>query len=159
LRAAEKSGTGGNPTRAGLNAKAARNPDQPYLKAACWQEAKSFHQAEPEAALKKEESQSNMNAQMPKQQFVETKKLAEEHRRMVDSEPFVRAVRAAREQYTRVMCNLAPTSLDTPNQLQASAMCFQRIQGVNDFINILVSLADPPPKRQIPETDNLNHKP
>lgn len=99
-----------------------------------------------------------MNNPLPKQVFLSSKKLSEEHGRLIDSEAFSRAISAAREQYVRRMCDLAPASLDTPNQLQASAMCFQRIQGCNDFIEILYNLATPARKVERPASESLDHK-
>jgi len=47
--------------------------------------------------------------------------------------------------------------LDSPNQLQASAMCFQRIQGMNDFIHLMMTLAESPATAATKPDDNLKH--
>lgn len=92
---------------------------------------------------------------MPKAEFMQSEPFMKAHRNMVDAEVFQRGIKTAMAQYTRVMCQIAPSSMDSPNQLQASAMCFQRIQGANDFLNILLNLAETPAIPTKRDPDNL----
>jgi len=94
---------------------------------------------------------------MPKQLFQASKQMMKEHSALLDRAEFQRAIEVAMAQYTRTMCQLAPTSLDTPNQLQASAMCFQRIQGANDFVHCLLTLSTIQKIEVKPDTGNLKH--
>jgi hypothetical protein len=95
----------------------------------------------------------------PKQEFVTDERLVKAHRELIYRDDFQLAIKTALAQYTRVMCDLAPSSLDSPNQLQGSAMCFQRIQGANDLVAILMRLAEIPKPADRKQFDNLNHKP
>lgn len=94
----------------------------------------------------------------PKEEFLATPGDVKSHRQLLDRPDFQRALRVALAQYNRAICSLAPSGMDTPNQLQASAMCFQRIQGATDFVDVLLKLSEVPrlPERKKPE--NLTHE-
>lgn len=94
----------------------------------------------------------------PKKAFLLDPKAVKAHRAMIDDDDFRRSITVAQAQYTRVICDLAPISLDSPNQLQASAMCFQRIQGMNDFVTVLMNLGETPKLPERKSTDNLEHE-
>lgn len=81
------------------------------------------------------------------------------HKRMIESPEFERAMQFAQLQYMRRLHEIAPDKLDAPGFAGAAAMCFERLQGMEDFIKILNTLAD---AVQLPEPrvlqDNLEHK-
>ncbi len=91
----------------------------------------------------------------PKQEFLASAIACKAHKALIERADFQNSLRTAMAQYTRRMCELAPASLDSANQLQASAMCFQRIQGMNDFVNTLLSLAEVPRQPAKVQSDNL----
>jgi len=92
---------------------------------------------------------------MPKEEFQVSPGAMKAHRALLELPQFQLAVRVAQAQYCRICCAASPTNLDSPNQLQASAMCFQRIQGMNDFINVLLNLAETPRLPPRRTDDNL----
>lgn len=91
----------------------------------------------------------------PKDEFLTSALLVKAHKSLIERADFQNSLRTAQAQYTRMMCALAPANLDTPNQLQASAMCFQRIQGMNDFVSCLLNLAEVPRQPAKVQSDNL----
>jgi len=92
----------------------------------------------------------------PKQVFMSNSSAVKAHSALLDRPEFKTSLEVALAHYTRMMCVLAPMSLDTPNQLQASAMCFQRIQGANELVSTLLGLHELPPKPAPRQTDNLH---
>lgn len=93
----------------------------------------------------------------PKMQFLESSNNISAHRKMVDSAEFRRAIDYASRHYVRALCGIAPTDLMQPNHVVASGMCFQRIQGMQDFITALVNLSEVPPTKTGKPSDNLEN--
>jgi hypothetical protein len=94
----------------------------------------------------------------PKQEFQESADHMKAHGALIDSPSFRRAVKVALAEHARMMCALAPSSMDSPNQLQASAMAFQRIQGANDVMNIMLKLSEIPKLPNKKDDSNLSHE-
>ena len=98
----------------------------------------------------------------PKMVFMSSGTNISNHKRMVESAEFQRALDVAKAHYIRALHHAAPNNLDSPNFASAAAMSFERIQGMEDFIHVLVTLADVPPPlpdRRGQEPDNLTHLP
>jgi hypothetical protein len=94
----------------------------------------------------------------PKQQFLAKGTWISDHRRMVDSEVFQRAIDHASRHYVRSLHGIAPTDLTHPNFMAASAMNFQRIQGMHDFIQVLLCLSEVVKKTEsVKLSDNLDN--
>ena len=91
----------------------------------------------------------------PKQEFLFDAASVKGHSTLIDAPAFQKAIKTALAQYVRVMCNIAPDKMDSPAQLQASAMCFQRIQGANDFVDTLLKLGQQPQSPLPKPNDNL----
>lgn len=92
----------------------------------------------------------------PKMVFLSSGVNISEHRKLVDSAAFQRAIEVAQRQYVKALTATAPADLTQPNHVVASGMCFQRIQGMHDFITILTNLSELPSKQQATEAgDNL----
>ena len=92
----------------------------------------------------------------PKHLFCTNGPQMEAHRELVQSDAWQKGVVTAQMQMVRDLCTSASTKLADPNYLQAAALAFARIQGMNDFINIFSNLAEipqPPAPRRNP--DNL----
>lgn len=83
----------------------------------------------------------------PRERFIEDKALALSHAELCVNGGFIRAVDAALLQYIRDM----PSATDAHRSVTNSA----KIEGANEFIKVLMTLADPPPQRQKRPTDNL----
>lgn len=81
----------------------------------------------------------------PKHLFCTNAAQMEAHRQLVQSEAWQRGVVAAQMQIVRDLCVGASTKLSEPQYLQASALAFSRIQGMNDFVNTFCNLAEIPP--------------
>lgn len=80
------------------------------------------------------------------------------HRKMIDSPEFQRAIDVASQHYVKALTATAPGDLQAPNHVVAAGMCFERIQGMHDFITILMNLAETPKPRTEPEkNDNLDN--
>ena len=94
----------------------------------------------------------------PKQEMLSSSNDVKAHRKLIDEPSFRNAIRVAQAEYTRTMCMLAPSSMDSPSQLQASAMCFQRIQGMNDFVSVLLKLGETPKMPTQKQSGNLSHQ-
>ena len=93
----------------------------------------------------------------PKQRFLEMGIWVSAHRRMTDSPEFQRAIDFAAQHYVRSLHGIAPTDLTHPNFMAASAMNFQRIQGMQDFITVLMNLSEVPTARAATKNaDNLD---
>lgn len=74
-----------------------------------------------------------------KARFLKQEAWANKHRELVVSDSFLRALECAKDQYQR---NL---SLDRPvPDMATSAAMFQRIIGVEGFIEVLLNLAEAP---------------
>lgn len=93
----------------------------------------------------------------PKQQFLESSNNISSHRKMVDSSEFRRAIDYASRHYVKSLTGIAPPDLTSPNHVIASGMCFQRIQGMHDFITVLINLSETPPPRSAKQGDNLEN--
>ena len=78
----------------------------------------------------------------PKQEFLKEKANTDQHARLIDSPAFQRAISVAKDEYVRILNSTAPTDLTSPNFAGASAMAFQRIQGVESFLAILFNLGE-----------------
>jgi hypothetical protein len=97
----------------------------------------------------------------PKMVFMSSGNNVSAHRKMLESPEFQRAIDYAKSHYTRALHASAPNNLDSPNFASAAAMSFERIQGMEDFISILMTLSETPPP--LPERarggDNLEQPP
>lgn len=94
----------------------------------------------------------------PKQRFLEMGPWISAHRKMVDSPEFQRAIDFSLQHYVRFLTETAPTDLTQPNHVVASGMCFQRIQGARELIDVLTKLSEMPPPKIAPQTsDNLDN--
>ncbi len=91
----------------------------------------------------------------PKQIILTDPKFLKAHAALVDDGDFLNSIQVAMAQYTRTMCNLAPHELNHANQLQASAMAFQRVQGAQEFVAVLLGLHEQPHKPNPRPSDNL----
>lgn len=88
----------------------------------------------------------------PKQDFLQEKSNSDQHARLIESVAFNRAISVAKDEYVRRLHEMAPRNLDSPNFAGASAMAFQRLQGVEDFLLILFNLGEqiqPMPKKDL----------
>jgi hypothetical protein len=93
----------------------------------------------------------------PKQLFCADTKLRDEHRKLIQSEAWQTASKVAQAHFTRSILSIGNGKLDAPNHQQAAAFAFERIQGMNDFINIFTSLAEIPPAQPAkPAVENLD---
>lgn len=96
---------------------------------------------------------------LPKTEFIKSKPLVEAHNRLIESPDFQRGIEISKAHYMRVLNGAAPQIVGdqpNPNAANVSALLFQRLQGVEDFITILYNLAEPypePPKA--PPQDKL----
>ncbi len=94
----------------------------------------------------------------PKHLFCTDAKQMERHRRLVESEAWQTGFTVAQLQIVRDLCTSASTKLSDPNYLQAAALAFARIQGMNDFINTFSNLAEiPTAPAPRPSHDNLEN--
>ena len=91
----------------------------------------------------------------PKARFLLVKKFIADHRNMVDTDAFQRAIDCAEAQYVHRLCELAPTSISASSNEIAAAACFQRIMGMHEFVGIMRNLSETPPKPVATESDNL----
>lgn len=69
----------------------------------------------------------------------------DQHHRLIEMSPFQRAIAVTKAEYVRRLHATAPQDLASLSFASASAMCFQRIQGMEDFCLILMNLAEPIP--------------
>jgi hypothetical protein len=83
----------------------------------------------------------------PKSVFLQNERLVKAHARMVESQDFQTAIDVAKSHYIRRLHDVAPTDLNAPNFMSAAAVSFERVQGMMDFIDILINLGEhnPPP--------------
>jgi hypothetical protein len=81
----------------------------------------------------------------PKQLFCSDVKACDAHRALIQSEAWQVASRAAQAQMTRSILSISGGKLDDANHTQAAAFAFERLQGMNDFVNIFTDLATVPP--------------
>lgn len=93
----------------------------------------------------------------PKVIFTMSNEAQSAHRTLIMSQAFQDALVPAQMHYVRAMCAMAPQSLDTENYLQAAAMCFARIQGMNDFVSLFCGFAEVPvqPAKSAQDPRNL----
>jgi hypothetical protein len=94
----------------------------------------------------------------PKARFQNIARAVGDHRAMMETPQFHRAIDYAEAEYVHTLCELAPKDVDSSSNLQASAACFQRILGMHEFIGVLKKLAEPRPAiKPSPSGDNLEH--
>jgi hypothetical protein len=94
----------------------------------------------------------------PKHTFLEIPTWISDHRKLLDTPSFQRAIDYASRHYVRSLHGIAPSDLTHPNFMAASAMNFQRIQGMHDFIAVLMALSEvPPPRAAGKSSDNLDN--
>ena len=70
---------------------------------------------------------------------------------------FQRSIEYAELQYHDALCKLAPSSIDSSGNIQASAACFQRLLGVHEFIRTLRNLSENPELTKKQSSDNLDY--
>jgi hypothetical protein len=90
----------------------------------------------------------------PKVEFLENKRFVSAHNSLVESPELRRQLRIAKDEYCRRLCS-KPLDGGEPMSV-ASAMRFQKIQGVEEYLEIFFNLADQPtlpPK--VGDQDNL----
>jgi hypothetical protein len=94
----------------------------------------------------------------PRELFLSSAQNIDEHHRMIESAAFQRAIQAAQAHYVRAMCATAPPEIGTEEYQRASSTVFNRIQGMNDFVSLLLQLAElpQPPSEKKQRTDNLS---
>lgn len=92
----------------------------------------------------------------PLQQFLTNAQFIDEHHRLVESEPFQRAIQVAQAQYVRIVTGSKPPGMDKESHEHACANAFQRIQGATEIIDLLCKMGEVP-RQQAPakRTDNL----
>jgi hypothetical protein len=92
----------------------------------------------------------------PKQVFMSSGDNISKHRKLLEDPAFERGVFFAKAQYIRRLHEIAPPNLDAPSFATAAAMCFERIQGMEDFIDVLFKLSESTPLPQRSKvSDNL----
>lgn len=92
----------------------------------------------------------------PRTEFLAVKAAVDQHNRLLEMPSFQKAIAVAKAEYTRRLHAIAPDKLDSANFMAASAMCFQRIQGMEDFCDVLMHLGEPiPVLAKIKDQDNL----
>lgn len=87
----------------------------------------------------------------PKQRFRENAQWVGQHRQMVDSDPFTRAIDMALLQY---QANIT-TTINDGNGAGAVGL---KLQGAQEFINVLRNLSEEPTPLARRPDDNLTHK-
>ena len=97
----------------------------------------------------------------PRSQFMQSAQFIREHKQLIESEPFKRAIQYSLAEMTRAICALSNgQELDKPGAIQAQATSFEMINGAHNLVEVLFRLADPyatvTPKPQSPE--NLEHQ-
>lgn len=80
----------------------------------------------------------------PKHLFCMDTSLVDAHRKLIQSDAWQTASKVAQAHFTRSILSLGNGKLDEPNHSQAAAFAFERLQGMNDFVNIFTSLAELP---------------
>lgn len=94
----------------------------------------------------------------PKQLFCADTLACDAHRKLVQSDAWQLASKVAQSHMTRSILSVGNGKLDEPNHIQAAAMAFERLQGMNDFINIFTGLAEiPKPMVGQKRSDNLEN--
>jgi len=96
----------------------------------------------------------------PKAIFMSSNQNIASHKRMIETSEFQRAIQVAQLQYVRVLHNLAQgKNLNDPGFATGAAMCFERLQGSQEIIDIMLKLAEPMPTPEVRVVgDNLEHK-
>lgn len=80
----------------------------------------------------------------------------DEHHRMIESDAFQRAILFARDHYTRAVCAQPPPGTEG-DVLQSHALAMARLQGAQDFVSVILGLAEMPPIRTNQKNpDNLD---
>lgn len=94
----------------------------------------------------------------PKARFQAIARAIGDHRSMMETPQFQRAVDYAEAEYVHSLCELAPKDVDSSSNIQASAACFQRILGMHEFIGVMKKLGEPRPViKPTTSGDNLKH--
>lgn len=80
----------------------------------------------------------------PKHLFCTDTVAMDAHRKLIQSEAWQVGSKAAQAQFLRSILSASGGKLDDPQHTQAASLAFERLQGMNDFINIFTSLAEIP---------------
>lgn len=84
-----------------------------------------------------------------------------EHKALIESEPFKRAIQYGVAEMTRAICALSNgQELDKPGAQQAQACSFEMINGAHNLVEVLFRLADPyaTPPAKVQGQENLQHE-
>ena len=93
----------------------------------------------------------------PRQFFLADAEAIDAHHRLIEMPAFQRAIQVAQAHYVRALCATAPPEIGSEEYQRASATVFNRIQGMNDFVSLLTSLAEIPQAPAAKKTtDNLD---
>ena len=99
------------------------------------------------------------NNPTPKSEFLLDTAACDDHQKMVDSAMFRRSLDTAKAAYVRALCDVAPGDPSSERYQEASASMFNRIQGMNDFVALLLNLNVSPAKpTSALKGQNLEHK-
>lgn len=94
----------------------------------------------------------------PKHLFCTDAVACDAHRKLIQSEAWQVASKVAQQQFLRSILSASGGKLDDQQHTQAAAFAFERLQGMNDFINIFTDLATiPQPVEKRPRADNLEN--
>lgn len=94
----------------------------------------------------------------PKQLFCSDSLACDNHRKLIQSEAWQTASKVAQQQLLRSILAASGGKLDDQQHTQAAAFAFERLQGMNDFINIFTDLATiPTPMEPRKRVDNLEN--
>lgn len=93
----------------------------------------------------------------PKTVFLQSGTSVSAHRQMVDSQAFIRAKDAAIIEYSRYLVSQMP-AVDAPNFVVASAAIANKLEGMHEFLTVMIGLSETPPPPTPRVVDNLGEQ-